>query len=227
MLTDRPSLVLTDLLPQFGLVLRTPRLELRLPTQERLVELGQLAADGVHDPAEMPFLVPWTDVSPVERARATMRYRWRTWGSWTPHDWTLDFVVLLDGVVVGTQDMTGRDFATLREVATGSWLGRKYHRQGIGTEMRAAVLHLAFAGLEAQSAVSDAFTDNKASLGVSRKLGYAKDGVRRYVRRGQPATSQLLRLDRATWEARRTVPVEIEGLEPCLPLLGLGGEDQP
>jgi RimJ/RimL family protein N-acetyltransferase len=223
--------MLTDFLPQFGLVLRTPRLELRLPSSDQLVELGQLAADGVHDPAEMPFLVPWTDGTPLERARATIQYRWRTWGGWTPDDWTLDFVVLMNGVVVGTQDITGRDFATLREVATGSWLGLKYHRQSIGTEMRAAVLHLAFAGLDAHSAVSDAFTDNKASLGVSRKLGYAKDGVRRIVRRGDPATSQLLRLDRAMWAAHRTVPVEIEGLQPCLPLLGLGpgatGPDAP
>lgn len=213
--------MLTDLLPQFGLVLRTPRLELRLPSTDQLVELGELAAEGVHDPAEMPFLMPWTDAPPLERARSTIRYRWRTWGAWTPEDWTLDFVVLSDGVVVGTQDLSGREFATLREVATGSWLGLKYHGQGIGTEMRAAVLHLAFAGLDAQSAVSDAFTDNKASLGVSRKLGYAKDGVRRFVRRGAPATSQLLRLDRAGWAARRTVPVEIEGLQACLPLLGL------
>jgi RimJ/RimL family protein N-acetyltransferase len=214
--------MLTDLLPEFGLVLRTPRLELRLPSTDQLVELGQLAAEGVHDPAEMPFLVPWTDQSPLERARSTIRYRWRIWGAWTPADWTLAFVVLLDDVVVGTQDLSGREFATLREVGTGSWLGLKYHRQGIGTEMRAAVLHLAFAGLDAQSAVSDAFTDNRASLGVSRKLGYTRDGVRRFVRRGQPATSQLLRLDRAGWESHRTVPVEVEGLQPCLPLLGLG-----
>lgn len=213
--------MLTDLLPQFGLVLRTPRLELRLPSTEQLAELGELAAEGVHDPDDMPFLVPWTDATPVERARSTVLYRWRTWGAWTAEDWTLDFAVLLDGVVVGTQDMTGRDFATLREIATGSWLGMKYHNRGIGTEMRAAVLHLAFAGLDAQTAVSGAFTDNAASLGVSRKLGYTKDGVRRLVRRGQPAVEQLLRLDRATWEARRTVPVEVEGLEPCLPLFGL------
>jgi RimJ/RimL family protein N-acetyltransferase len=217
--------MLTDLWPPFGLVLRTPRLELRLPAVEQLAELGKLAIDGVHEPEDMPFLVPWTDAPPLERARSTMQWHWRTWGAWTPEDWTLDFVVLLDGVVVGTQEVGGRDFATLREVGTGSWLGLKYHRQGIGTEMRAAVLHLAFAGLDAQSAVSDAYTDNKASLGVSRKLGYTKDGVRRIVRRGQPATQQLLRLDRATWEARRTVPVEIDGLEPCLPLLGLGRSD--
>lgn len=213
--------MLTDLLPQFGLVLRTPRLELRLPSTEQLVALGEVAAEGVHDPDDMPFMTPWTDQEPQERARSTIRWRWQAWGSWTPEDWTLDFVVLFEGAVVGAQDVLGREFAALREVATGSWLGQKHHGRGIGTEMRAAVLHLAFEGLGAQAAVSSAFTDNKASLAVSRKLGYTNDGVRRVMRRGLPATDQRLRLDRATWEARRTIPVRIEGLEPCLPLLGL------
>jgi RimJ/RimL family protein N-acetyltransferase len=213
--------VLTDLMPQFGLVLRTPRLELRLPSMEQLVAVGEVAAEGVHDPDYMPFMTPWTDQEPLERARSTMRWRWRAWGSWTPEDWTLDFVVLCEGTVVGTQDLMGREFAALREVATGSWLGHKHQGKGIGTEMRAAVLHLAFEGLGAQTAVSSAWSDNKASLGVSRKLGYTHDGVRRVMRRGRPAIDQRLRLDRATWQAKRTIPVEIEGLEPCLPQLGL------
>ena len=41
--------------------------------------------------------------------------------------------------------------------------------------MRAAVLHLAFDGLGARRAVSDAFEDNPGWLGVSRKLGYRDD----------------------------------------------------
>jgi RimJ/RimL family protein N-acetyltransferase len=43
--------------------------------------------------------------------------------------------------------VSGRDFAVLREVHTGSWLGQRYQGQGLGTEMRSAVLHLGFAGL--------------------------------------------------------------------------------
>jgi RimJ/RimL family protein N-acetyltransferase len=35
--------------------------------------------------------------------------------------------------VVGTQGLSGRDFAVLREVSTGSWIGRKHQGQGIGT----------------------------------------------------------------------------------------------
>jgi len=96
--------------------------------------------------------------------------------------------------------------------------------KGIGTEMRAAVLHLAFAGLGAEHARSDAFDDNPASLGVSRKLGYTDDGIDRLVVRGKPVVSQRLRLDRSTWEATHTVPVTIGGLQPCLHMFGLAGQ---
>ena len=62
--------MLTDVWPLFGLVLRTPRLELRSPSPEQLAALAELADDGVHDPATMPFLVPWTDLPPGQRGRS-------------------------------------------------------------------------------------------------------------------------------------------------------------
>ena len=209
--------------PLFGLRLRTPRLELRLPSLADLDELASLAAAGVHDPAVQPFGVPWTDVPPDQRARSVLQYHWGQLAAWSPQDWTLNLVVDIGGAIAGTQGLTGRDFAVLREVHTGSWLGQRYQRQGIGTEMRAAVLHLAFAGLGAEYAASGAFTDNAASLGVSRKLGYVFDGIERQVIRGQPATQHRLRLDRAGWQARRSTEVEITGLAECLPDFGLPG----
>lgn len=214
---------MTDWWPLFGLRLRTPRLELRPASDEDLHALASLAAAGVHDPEEMPFAVPWTDVTPAERARSVLQFHWSQRAAWKPEKWSVEFAVVRDGTVVGTQGMGAADFAVLREVHTGSWLGRAYHGQGIGTQMRAAVLHLAFAGLGADCAVSGAFTDNAASLGVSRKLGYADDGIELNARRGQAAETQRLRLDRKTWEATRTVPVTIEGLEPCLPMFGVAG----
>ena len=87
--------------------------------------------------------------------------------------------------------------------------------------MRAAVLALAFDGLGARWAVSAAFEDNPASLGVSRKLGYRDDGIELHLVRGRPALTRRLRLDRASWQATRTIPVQIHGLPPCLPLFGL------
>jgi RimJ/RimL family protein N-acetyltransferase len=207
--------------PLTGLRLQTPELELRWPSLDDLCALADLAAAGVHDPEQQPFLVPWTDASPEERARGTLQYHWSRWGSWKPSDWMLELAVLRDGVVVGTQGIGGREFAVLREVHTGSWLGRAYQGQGIGTQMRAAVLQLAFDGLGARWAVSEAFDDNPASLGVSRKLGYRDDGIEWHVVRGRPALTRRLRLAQADWQAARTVPVQIHGLPPCLPLFGL------
>jgi RimJ/RimL family protein N-acetyltransferase len=207
--------------PLAALRLQTPELELRWPTQDDLGELANLAATGVHDPAVQPFMVAWTDASPEERARGLLQYNWSRWGSWKPSEWMLELAVIRDGVVVGTQGVGGRDFAVLREVHTGSWLGRRYQRQGIGTQMRAAVLALAFDGLGAQWAVSAAFEDNPASLGVSRKLGYCDDGIEWHLVRGRPALTRRLRLSRADWQAARTIPVQIDGLQPCLPLFGL------
>src|SRR5262249_12179694 len=124
-------------------------------------------------------------------------------------------------VVVVAQVTGGRDFAVLREVHTGSWLGEPYQGQGIGTQMRAAVLHLAFDGLGARWAISAAFEDNPASLGVSRKLGYRGDGVEWHSVRGRPALAHRLRLGRSGWQAARTAPGQIQGWAPCLPLFGL------
>lgn len=129
----------------------------------------------MHDPATQPFAVAWTDVEPAERAITTMRYHWSCWGSWQPTNWTLNLVAVDNGVVVGTQGMSATDFAVVREIGTGSWLGLPYQGQGIGTAMRAAVLALAFDGLGAQFATSDASAENHASLRVSRELGYADD----------------------------------------------------
>lgn len=207
--------------PIAGLRLRTERLELRSPTAADLDELADLAAEGIHDPAVMPFTVAWTDGPPDEVARSVVAYHWRTVAALSPEDWRLDLVACHDGAVIGTQAVEARRFAVRREVSTGSWLGKRFQGRRFGTEMRAAVLHLAFAGLGARYAVSDAFTFNAASLGVSRSLGYRDDGLIRYVVRDAAQDSQSFRLDRDAWAANRRHEVTIEGLEPCLPLLGV------
>ncbi len=209
--------------PLFGLRLRTPRLELRLPSLADLDELASLADAGVHDPAVQPFGVAWTDLPPGQLGRSVVQFHCRMLGEWSPSDWTLNLVVDLGGTIAGTQSLAARDFALLREARTGSWLGQRFQRQGIGTEMRAAVLHLAFAGLNAEYATSDAFTDNAASLAVSRKLGYTRDGIERQVIRGRAAARQRLRLDRASWQAGRLTQVEITGLDGCRRDFGLPG----
>lgn len=210
--------------PVAGVRLRTPRLELRVPGMDDLGELARLAAEGVHDPVVQPFTAAWTDVRPDERARSVLRWHWRCWADWQDEAWTLNFVVLHDGEVVGTQALSAKHFAVCAEVSTGSWLGLRYHGRGIGTEMRAAVLELAFTGLGAESALSGAFEDNLGSHGVSRKLGYEQDGIETHAVRGQPMVLRRLRLTRARWESRSRLPVTVTGLAEALPLFGVSPE---
>lgn len=213
--------LLSSYWPVMGLRVRTPRLELRVPGDEELAALAGLAGRGVHDPAVQPFTVAWTDVDPGELPRRVLHWHWKCLADWTVDDWTLNLVVLLDGEVVGTQALAAKNFGVCAEVDTGSWLGLAHHGRGIGTEMRAAVLDLAFTGLGARSAVSGALADNAASYGVSAKLGYEPNGTEVHAVRGAPVTLRRLRLTRERWAAHRTVPVEITGLAESLPLFGI------
>ena len=206
--------------PLFDLVVRTPRVEIRLPTDPDLEELAALAARGIHDPADMPFAVPWTDRPSPDLERGVLKWNWLKRAEWIPERWVFTGAVRHAGRLVGMQDLTGVQFAVTRAVGTGSWLGRALHGRGYGTEMRAAVLELAFAGLGAEHAVSEAFADNHASYAVSRKLGYRDDGIQRLMVRSAPVVGRRLRLDRAGWAAARTVPVTIDGLDECREMFG-------
>jgi RimJ/RimL family protein N-acetyltransferase len=207
--------------PLGGLRVRTPLLELRWPGEADLYALAAQAARGIHDPGFMPFSEPWTDTDPVGRGHSVLQWFWRQAGAFTVDDWILNLVTVVDGAVVGTQGLASRRWPILREGETGSWLGLAYQGRGIGTEMRSAIMHLAFAGLGAEFVLSSAFEDNAASLAVSRKNGYAQDGITRVVRRDKADTQIRLRVSRAGWEARRRADIEIVGLEPCLREFGL------
>lgn len=204
--------------PLFDLRVRTPRVELRFPGDDDLIALARLAGEGIHGPDEMPFLTSWSVGEHVERS--VLQWHWRQRAAWTPDEWTLDFVVVAGDEIVGTQGMSARDFRVIRMVHSGSWLGRRHQGQGLGKEMRSALLHLAFAGLGAEVAQSGAFADNGPSLGVSRALGYLEDGENIRNRQGMAAREVRFRLERAGWEKSSRTDIEIDGLEPCLAMFG-------
>ena len=207
--------------PLHNLVLRTPRLELRPDDDAGLRELVEEARLGVHSPDEMPFGFAWTDAPPNELGGNMMRHYWGERARISPDNWTINFLVRLDGRAIGNQGLTGRNFAVSREVCTGSWIGMRHQGQGIGTEMRAAVLLFAFDCLGATRARSDAFEGNERSLGVSRRLGYRPDGTEYAVVRGRAQTHVRLLLERDGFD-RPDWTLDVRGAEHCLPLL-LGG----
>ena len=202
--------------PLFGLRIRTPRLELRLPTEPELNELYKLAEAGIHPPGEMPFGVAWTDDL---RRESFLAYHRSLRESWMPEAWTLDLGTWIDGVLAGVQGIGADDYAERRTIGTGSWLGDRFQGQGVGTEMRTAVVELAFRELEALAVTSSAFEANAASRRVSEKLGYRVVGHETMSPRGVPEPHLKLRLDRSDWHGA-PFPIEVEGVEPCLTLFG-------
>ena len=206
-----------DISPLFELRLRTPRLELRLPTRPELEELRELARAGVHPPEEMPFAVAWTDEPYSEEWVVAFHRQQRE--SWRPDAWDLELGVWTNGELGGVQAVYAKDFPERRTVGTGSWLGRRFQRFGLGTEMRTAVLELAFRGLGAELARSGAIDGNVASMRVSEKLGYRIVGTGTVSPRGVEVVHTDVGLRREDW--RPPVEVEIEALGTCLPLFGV------
>jgi RimJ/RimL family protein N-acetyltransferase len=208
--------------PLFELRLRTPRLELRLPDDDDIVAIAGFLGD-LHDPAEMPFGVAFTDVPSPQREEEAMRHYWRQRVQWSPQEWHANFAVVFDGAVVGVQGLHTKDFAHRREVSTGSYLRRGAQGQGLGLEMRVAVLTLAFDHLGARWARSGAYLDNPASRRVSEKVGYVEDGTEVMAPRGEPRITTRYLLDRARWEERRPLlpKATVEGLEGCRDWFGV------
>jgi RimJ/RimL family protein N-acetyltransferase len=196
-------------------------LELRWIDDATLVELAELAARGVHSPNAMPFEHPWTRGTPEEVARSVLMYQWSLRGRLSPANWTLELAVVHAGAVVGVQGLVADDWAVLRRVTTGSWLGLEHQGRGVGTRMRVLALHLAFEGLGAVEATSGAFVDNDPSNAVSRRVGYEHDGALRVPREGAAVWHNRFVMSRDRWEALRPAHAEILGVPA--ELRGVGG----
>lgn len=215
------SVMLSDIWPVYRLRITTDRLVLRLPTEDELAEVAHVAAAGVHHPSERPFLTPWAEGSAEERARFVARGHWGSLADWTPERWSLGLCVFASGQPVGMVSLNGRDFRVVREVTTSSWLGLPHQGKGFGTEARIGLLTLAFDVLEAEAALTEVFQDNHSSQGVSRRLGYERDGISRDARGDEAVVSDRLRLTRANWLAGERAKAEVIGFDDCRSCFGV------
>lgn len=154
---------LAEVWPLFGLSVRTPRLELRYPTDLDLVALAGRTGD-IHDADVMPFTVPWSRAPDGERERNALQYFWQSRGAVSPTSWDLSLAVGR-GRGGGEPEPAGHRVRRRGTVETGSWLHRPLQGQGLGREMREAVLHLAFAGLGAHRAETEAYEGNARRRG--------------------------------------------------------------
>ena len=148
----------------------------------------------------MPFQIPWTDFESPELERNAQQYWWscraahgaRARGSST---WPSSSTARRSASRASARPTS----AIVGTFHTGSWLGRSCQGRGIGTEMRAATLHLGFAGFGAARATTAAFIDNAPSLGVTRRLGYEPNGTSVNRRRDEAGEQRHFVLTREAW----------------------------
>jgi RimJ/RimL family protein N-acetyltransferase len=206
--------------PLFDLRITTPDLVLRPMLEADLGTVSDLLpADLELDPAATRYAV-----ADEHRSRGIMTHQgyWKAFGTWQPSAWRLGFVVLSGDEIVGFQELEGNDFLLLRTVDTSSFLIRSVRGRGFGKQMRRAVLALAFGPMEAAAAITSAWHDNHASLGVSRALGYQPNGESLHAREGRSDVMIHLRLRRSDWlDADLGRDIEISEFDPCRFLFGM------
>jgi RimJ/RimL family protein N-acetyltransferase len=193
--------------PTHALTLTTPALTLRGMTEADALALAQVVPEDLEHSPRLPSFSADANV---------LQAYWTQLGQWRLEKWVLPFTVLHEDRPIGLQALEGKDFLVRRTVDSHSWLVAPARGRGLGKQMRSAILALAFDHLGAQFAVTEAWADNAASLGVSRSLGYRDNGVE--VHAG-PRLMQRMILPREDWSA--SWHVEATGVEACLPLFGL------
>ncbi|NUR73311.1 MAG: GNAT family N-acetyltransferase [Hamadaea sp.] len=200
--------------PLLHLQLTVDELTLRATTEADLPALAATLPDDV----ELNPALPGADGDArLDRTARVYQQYWRNRADSRPGSWTLPFVVLRDGRILGEQTLEADDFGRLRTVETASWLVSGARGKGIGKRMRLAVLSLAFDHLGAVVAETEAWHHNTASLGVSRSLGYLPNGVYRHLD-GDGADDMIrMRMPVETWRQHHGgLGVEIDGLAECL-----------
>ena len=204
----------------FNIRLATADLKLRHLTEADLACLADLLPADVE---QNPDSTTYAGLTAARNRGAVVHQDyWRALGSWRPQSWALNFGVFRDGQLIGNQGVEGDDFQVLRTVDSFSFLAIEARGRGWGKQMRAAVLALAFGSLGAQFAITSAWTDNRASLGVSRALGYVDNGVTVHRRGDGAGQMRHLRLSRDTWLASRCPQqVTVTGVQECMPYFGL------
>jgi RimJ/RimL family protein N-acetyltransferase len=206
--------------PLFDLRLTSGDLELTPLRESDLAEVADVMPGDVElNPSATRYQVGQS----TQRGVVVHQEYWRYYGTWTPQEWRLNFAVRRGGELLGLQELEGNEFPVLRTVDTSSWLVAEARGTGIGKRMRRAALALAFGPLEAAAAITSAWHDNTASLGVSRSIGYEPNGESFLARDGRADTLVHLRMTRERWLATGAGgAVTIEGFEPCRPFFGLG-----
>ena len=206
--------------PLFDLEIRTPRLTLRYLDDELARQVLDVAKQGVHDPAAMPFSIPWTASVAGNGAGSDVILR-RTRAEVRPPAWNLQFAVIVEGSVIGACDLGASDFAVLRQFTTGSWLGQRVpwerFRQGAATGSAHARLRRPRGRIRPHRDVA-----RQRALARGHPITRLRpDRSLPTARRGVPDQQLEFRMPLAHWETIRRDDIVMSGIDATRGVLDL------
>ncbi len=210
--------------PIYDLLITTPRLTLKLPTERELVELAQLAGRGIQDPASEPVHFAWFCEPPQVVERKLLQFVLQTIANWEPENWELGLAILHGAQLIGMQSIFSEHFGTTLGFCCSVWLGREFQGRGFATEAGRAALKFGFDALGGQEAYASAWADNAASIRVMEKLGYLSNGRYRRSSGGRVRFDVRMRLPKEAWQSPPDDEITIEGVERCLELFSMAGQ---
>ena len=154
--------------------LKTKRLILRKPKKEDWKDLVE--GVGEYDVAKMLLVVPYPyKKKDAEEYLVKLVNRWK---QKPQEDYTFFIELKSEKKVIGAIGIHRLDYFS-GIGTTGSWVNKKYWRNGYITEAKIAVNDFAFNRLKLRRLNSVVFTDNKASNATQLKMGYKLEGTQR------------------------------------------------
>jgi RimJ/RimL family protein N-acetyltransferase len=193
----------------------TPRLILRIPTNEEVTALAQIALEGIQPKGEPHFQSDELYDKSLDKIESFLREHVnKNIVEWNKKNWQLPFAIFSEDKPIGMITVYAKDFPIAGGFGCGYWLGIAHQGKGLGTEMLQAVLSLGFDGLHAREAYVGAWSDNVASLRIMEKLGFIFNGEYWMARQGQPVKDIRMKLSREKWV--KPSDVFIERLDSCL-----------
>lgn len=161
-------------LSRVRLPISTPRLDLRLPTQEDLPDLRRSFRDrrtaravgaSLHSDAERkdPAIM-------VQRTRREYR---------AGEHLSLSVIHRDEGRCIGRVGLRGLDWRWRKVDSLSYWIDPRYWDQGLATEASWYLCRAAFGPLRMRRVASQALDRNAASLAVLRRLGFVEEGRER------------------------------------------------
>lgn len=198
--------------PLRRLRIHTPDLILRLPTDAEIWDLAARSVGRIITAGKEHYLGPWASVGSPRYELDFWRYHVDALSQITADRWTLNFCAYSalddDGLAIGQTSLSGEDFLIAKTVSTGSWLLPEYRGSGLGKQLRAGVLALAFDEFGAERARTTHAADNDAGIGVSRSLGYRPDGSDEVVLAGALRRVDRWVLPRSEWRRPHAYLIE-------------------